>query len=98
MGANEVRIYSKHIQFDVVLQRENVWAFMLAFGEEFTTHLHGVGTVPSPVDGYYHHQTGYHVQVSVHTEEVQKFNNFLRGFCQTHNLFLRESDLVPLIP
>jgi len=92
----QVIIYWKRIQFQVCLPEDKVWPFAMAFGKEFAKEdaIEG-GMVYPTMDQYFIQGRGYHVLVSVHVSEEEKFYKFLRNFCQQHRLPVRESDLKP---
>ena len=89
---DEVIIYWKNIQFDVILPENKVWPFVLAFGEKFALPP---DSSPRQIEGFFPQGFGYCVQAGVHVSEEQKFYNFLRAFCQEHGLPVREDDLRP---
>lgn len=94
----EVIIYSKHLKLDVVIPKDKVWNFVLAFGEAFKVKEVHSSEEPKAIDGCYFHPFGYHVQVTVRVSEEQKFYNFLAEFCQNEGLPVREEDLKVINP
>ncbi|MFA6514134.1 MAG: hypothetical protein WCT50_02480 [Patescibacteria group bacterium] len=95
---NEVIIYSKQLKLDVVIPKDKVWDFALAFGEAFKVKEIHSSEEPKAIDGYYSHPFGYHVQVTVHISEEQKFYKFLAEFCRKEGLPVREEDLKVINP
>lgn len=96
MSDREVIIYWKNIQFDVVLSREMIWPFAMAFGEEFAKNDSYSGERSlRPIDSYLSLGIDFHVRVSVCISREQEFYDFLRRFSQEHNLPIREEGLKP---
>jgi len=95
--SKQVIIYWKNIQFCVVIPQEKIYNFIAAFGEEFKIDCHDdpCDKMPKPIDRYEPHQAGWHIWVSVHVSQEQKFYDFLARFCEKEYLPLRQDDLKP---
>jgi len=93
MPTNQVMIYTKSIQFDVVLPENLVWAFAKAFGVRFGGED---ADDPKTIDRYFFQgMEQVHTFVSVNVTKEQMFYDFLRSFCDEHNILMREEDLEP---
>jgi hypothetical protein len=88
----EVQIYMRAVSFDVVVPEKYVWEFMKEFGLAFAMKDTYEGTTNvRTVDDYYNHPAGWHVSVSVHESEEQKFVDFLLSFCVERDLPFRKN-------
>lgn len=85
---NQVSLYMRKIQLDVVVPERYVWEFMAEFGRFFATeNIREGGKDIRSVDGYFDHPNGWHVQVSLFEEEETTFYTvFLPEFCRQRGL------------
>lgn len=95
MPEGEVSIYMRSIKLNVVIPAGHVWIFMAEFGAAFALKdlLEG-GQHNRPVDSYYDHPNGWHVEVTVGENEEPAFYRFLNKFCTEKGLPLRKPSLV----
>ena len=90
LGKHDVIIYMRDIKLDVVIPKDFVWEFILAFGEEFAVQDSHLGKVFKTIDGYYDHPNGWHIQLSVYENDEDRFYDFLKKFCEDRDLLFRD--------
>ena len=89
---SQVFVYARNVQWDVVVPFELVWRFMRAFGEKFRVHDSIEETrFIRPVDGYYEHPAGWHIQVSVEASEEPALEQFCTEFCASEGVDFRKT-------
>ncbi|MFH1171328.1 MAG: hypothetical protein V1778_02200 [bacterium] len=85
-----VSIYCEQVQLEVVVPETNVWTFMDEFGKAFAIH-HSEGFKSiRQVTSYDDHPNGWHVTVTIPSNERTRFLAFLRDFCGRHKIAFRE--------
>lgn len=92
MADKEGVIQLRSIKLVVVVPAEHAWAFMQAFGETFAhKQARGGASHIRPVDAYYNHSDGWHIDVTVSPGEEAPFYQFFQEFCQTRGLHSRRA-------
>ena len=88
---HDVIIYWRDISLDVVIPKPHVWDFMERFGNEFATKDSHEGTTHiRPVEGYYDHPNGWHIQIKVWENDENRFYDFLQKFCDDKGMSFRD--------
>ena len=90
LGKHDVIIYMRDIKLDVVIPKDFVWEFILAFGEEFTVEDTHLGKAFKTIDDYYDHPNGWHIKLSVYEKDENRFYAFLEEFCKKRDLLFRD--------
>ncbi len=97
-GNSETRraiVYKRDVRWDIVVPLGFEWKFMEAFGKAFALgdSMEGVHRF-RPVDSYYEHPAGYHIQVKVGESEELKLKQFCEEFFGSRSISFRGLDVL----
>ena len=85
-------VYTRNVQWDIVVPFGLQYEFMDAFGKMFRVHDSKEETYRiRSVDGYYEHPAGWHIQVSVEASEEPALEQFCTEFCASEGVDFRKT-------
>ena len=86
----DVMVYARSIQLEVVIPEQYAYELMRDFGEAFAHDDPDFGKRIAPVDDYFNNPGGWHIVVTVWDREEAEFYDFLEAFCLERHLSLRD--------